>query len=114
MDLDRSKRPATMRNPIAPFEIDRIIFGDARDAPTRTEVLEALITYAEHHLEKGGRLSNITRHVLGLYHGQPRGKVFRRFLSEQATRSGAGVEVLREAIELVESRLNRHDQSRAA
>ena len=105
---------AAYQNPFVLADVDRIIFGDARDAPTRAEVLEALIPYAEHHLEKGGRLSNITRHVLGLYHGQPRGKVFRRFLSEQATRSGAGVEVLREAIELVESRLNRDDQSRAA
>ena len=105
---------AAYQNPFVLADVDRIIFGDARDAPTRAEVLEALIPYAERHLEKGGRLSNITRHVLGLYHGQPRGKVFRRLLSEQATCSGAGVEVLRAAIELVESRLNRDDQSRAA
>jgi tRNA-dihydrouridine synthase A len=105
---------AAYQNPFVLADVDRTIFGEACDAPTRAEILEALIPYAEPHLETGGRLSNITRHVLGLYHGQPRGKVFRRFLSEQATRSAAGVEVLRAAIELVEVGLNRDDQPRAA
>jgi tRNA-dihydrouridine synthase A len=59
-------------------------------------------------------LSNITRHVLGLYHGRPRGKAFRRFLSEQATRASAGADVLQMAMELAEFGVDRDDQSRAA
>ena len=76
----------------------------ARHGPpaTRRAVLEALIPYVERHLRAGGRLNNVTRHLLGLYHGQPRARAFRRHLSERAPRDGAGIEVLREAIGIVE------------
>ena len=56
---------------------------------------EQLIPYAERHVRHGGRLNNVTRHILGLYHGRPRARAFRRHLSERAPREGAGVEVLR-------------------
>jgi tRNA-dihydrouridine synthase A len=65
-------------------------------------VLEALLPYAERHVKSGGRLNNVTRHILGLYSGQPRGRAFRRHLSEHAVRPGAGAEVLREAVHIVE------------
>ena len=105
---------AAYQNPFVLAEVDRIIFGDNCDAPTRAVVLTTLIPYVEDHLRNGGRLSNITRHILGLYHRQPRGRAFRRLLSEETTRSSAGVDVLRAAIELAEFGLNRDDQSRAA
>ena len=53
-------------------------------------------------MRNGGRLNNIVRHILGLYHGRPRARAFRRHLSERAPREGAGVEVLREAIRIAE------------
>jgi len=65
-------------------------------------VLEALLPYAERHVLGGGRLNNVTRHILGLYHGRPRARAFRRHLSELAPRDGASVEVLREAIRIAE------------
>jgi tRNA-dihydrouridine synthase A len=65
-------------------------------------VLEALIPYAEQHLTRGGRLNNIVRHALGLYHGQPRARAFRRYLSENAVGAAADVRVLREAIAIAE------------
>jgi tRNA-dihydrouridine synthase A len=58
--------------------------------------------YAERHIAAGGRLNNIARHVLGLYHGRPRARAFRRHLSERAPLPQAGVEVLREAIRIAE------------
>ena len=61
-----------------------------------------LIPYAERHVRNGGRLNNIVRHILGLYHGRPRARLFRRHLSELAPREGAGVEVLLEAIRIAE------------
>jgi tRNA-dihydrouridine synthase A len=91
-----------------------MIFGMAVESSTRAEVLQAIVPYVEEHLGRGGRLSNITRHVLGLYHGQPRGKVFRRHLSEKATDVSASADVLRDAIALVEFRSGRDDQSCAA
>ena len=93
---------AAYQNPYLLAEVDRRLFGAAQPPPSRREVLEALIPYAEHHLAAGGRLNNVTRHILGLHHGRPRARAFRRHLSEHAPRSGAGIEVLLEAIRIAE------------
>ena len=82
--------------------MDRRLFGAASAPPSRRDVIEALLPYAERHVRAGGRLNNIARHILGLYHGQPRARAFRRHLSERAPREGAGIAVLQEALRLVE------------
>ena len=93
---------AAYQNPYLLAEVDGRLFGESRPAPTRREALEALIPYVQRHLDRGGRLNNVTRHILGLYHGRPRARAFRRHLSERAPREGAGIEVLREAIGIAE------------
>jgi tRNA-dihydrouridine synthase A len=93
---------AAYQNPYLLAEVDGRLFGDAGPAPTRRGVLEQLLPYAARHVRNGGRLNNIARHVLGLYHGRPRGRAFRRHLSEGATRPGAGAEVLAEAMRIAE------------
>jgi tRNA-dihydrouridine synthase A len=93
---------AAYQNPYLLAEVDRALFGSADAAPSRRQVLEQLVPYAERHLRGGGRLNNIVRHILGLYHGRPRARIFRRHLSEQASREGAGIGVLLEAIEIAE------------
>jgi tRNA-dihydrouridine synthase A len=93
---------AAYQNPYLLAEVDGRLFGDAGPPPTRRAVLEQLIPYAERHVRNGGRLNNIVRHVLGLHHGQPRARAFRRHLSELASREGAGVGVLLTAIRIVE------------
>lgn len=80
-------------------DVDAKFFGEPVTTRSRDGVLAALLPYAERHLAEGGRLNHITRHILGLYHGQPRGRLFRRFLSENAQGSHAGIEVLERAIE---------------
>jgi tRNA-dihydrouridine synthase A len=82
--------------------VDSRLFGSTAVPPTRAEVLEQLIPYLEAHLARGGRLNNVVRHALGLYHGRPRARAFRRHLSENAVRAGAGIDVLRAAIALAE------------
>jgi tRNA-dihydrouridine synthase A len=82
--------------------VDGRFFGADRPPIGRAEALERLVPYIERHLAQGGRLSNVTRHVLGLYHGRPRGRLFRRALGEGAVKRGAGVEVLHEALRMVE------------
>jgi len=93
---------AAYQNPYLLAEVDRRLFGERQSPPPRGDVLEALIPYAERHLRAGGRLNNVTRHILGLYHGRPRARAFRRHLSERAPRSGAGIDVLLEAIRIAE------------
>ncbi len=82
-------------NPWILAEADRCIFGDAHPPPTRHEVLDAFIPYAERQLAAGVPLSAMSRHLLGLFQGQPGARAWRRRISEQAHLPGAGVELLR-------------------
>jgi tRNA-dihydrouridine synthase A len=67
---------------------------------SREEMLERMARYAQRDLANGGRLSAITRHMLGLYGGQPGAKEYRRYLSEGAREEGAGPDLLRNAARL--------------
>lgn len=80
-------------------EADRVIFGDAPPVTSREEVIDAMRPYISRHIATGGRLHQITRHMLGLFAGQPGARVWRRVLSEKANRPDAGLEVLDEALE---------------
>ena len=93
---------AAYQNPYLLAEADRRLFGAGSDMPSRRRVIEALIPYTERHLRAGGRLNNIARHILGLYHGRPRARAFRRHIAEQAPRAGASAAVLLEAMRIAE------------
>jgi len=67
-------------------------------APTRDEVVESMIAYAERELAAGTRLNAITRHMLGLYAGCAGARAWRRSISEHAHHEGAGSEVLVNAL----------------
>ena len=73
------------------------LWGDAF-APDRLEVIAAMRPYIAAHLASGGRLHQITRHMLGLFAGQPGARDWRRVLSEHANRPGAGLDVLDAAL----------------
>ena len=93
---------AAYQSPYLLADVDRRLFGDGSASPSRRDVIEALLPYAQRHIAAGGRLNNVARHILGLYHGQPRARAFRRHLSERAPRQGAGIGVLEEALRFVE------------
>jgi tRNA-dihydrouridine synthase A len=57
--------------------------------------------YAARHIERGGRLAHVTRHMTGLFHGLPGARRYRQILSTDATRPGAGPEVLLAAFDAV-------------
>ncbi|ADD28838.1 tRNA dihydrouridine(20/20a) synthase DusA [Meiothermus ruber] len=91
---------AVYEDPFVLEPADRRLFGEAH-ATTRLEVAQAMLRYAEAQLEQGTPLWAMARHMLNLFKGQPRGRLWRRVLSERACRRGAGVEVLQEALERV-------------
>jgi len=93
---------AAYQNPYLLAEVDRRLLGDSSPPRSRHTVMEALLPYADRHIKAGGRLNNIARHILGLYHGRPRARAFRRHLSEHAPRGGADIRVLEEALQLVD------------
>ena len=70
------------------------LFGSNETPPTRLDVLDRFVPYVEAQLARGARLNQMTRHILGLFHGQPRARAFRRHLAENAHLDGAGIEVL--------------------
>jgi tRNA-dihydrouridine synthase A len=82
------------------IEADRRIFGDPH-AISAHEAVEAMVPYIDRHLAEGGRLNQITRHMLGLFHGRPGARAWRRILSEGAHRDGAGIALVREALAAV-------------
>ena len=102
---------AAYQTPHCLADVDRVVFGDTGAPPTRAEALARLLPYIERHLAAGGHLHAITRHVLVLYHARPRGRAFRRHLSELGVKSGAGARVLEDAIAIAEGR---HEEVSAA
>jgi tRNA-dihydrouridine synthase A len=93
---------AAYQTPYILAEVDRRFFDAGASVHSRAEVIDGLIPHIERHLAAGGRLNNVARHILGLYHGQPHARAFRRHLSELAVKDGAGIEVLLEALSLAE------------
>lgn len=73
----------------------------------RRDAVEAMLPYMEQHLREGLPLHRITRHMLGLYHAQPGGRIWRQILSAEAGRHGAGVDVVRKALAAVEEQAAR-------
>jgi tRNA-dihydrouridine synthase A len=83
-------------------ELERAFGGnDAFVAPDRRDVIRWMTPYIERELANGAELKHITRHLLGLYAGQPGARAWRRYLSENAHRPGAGIEILHAALEKI-------------
>ena len=81
--------------------VDAALFGAAPALTSRAQALEAFKPYVARELAKGTALSSMTRHVLGLFNGLPWARAFRRHLSENAVKRGAGVEVIDQALDFV-------------
>lgn len=69
--------------------------------PSREEVVYRYLQYVEQQLERGVYLKHMTRHMMGLYQGLPGARAWRRCLSENSCTPGAGVEVIKAALECV-------------
>jgi tRNA-dihydrouridine synthase A len=82
--------------------VDEILGPRPTEPVDFASVVATMADYAARHIERGGRLSHITRHMTGLFHGLPGARRYRQILSTDATRPGAGPEVLVAAFETVE------------
>ncbi|HEY9200659.1 MAG TPA: tRNA dihydrouridine(20/20a) synthase DusA [Gammaproteobacteria bacterium] len=88
-------------NPYILAQVDQQFYHSSQEIPSRFEIIEAFLPYVETQLEQGTRLHAMSRHILGLFNGLPGAKKWRRHISENATREGAGVEVLQQALACV-------------
>jgi len=84
-------------------EVDQRFYNDAHPVPSRRDVVEQMLPYIQQELQDGGQLKYITRHMLGLFHGMPGARHWRRLLSEQAWKEGAGIEVIRAALDQLQA-----------
>lgn len=79
-------------------DADRLFWDETPPAQDPEEIVELMIPYIERHIAQGGKLHQVSRHMLGLFHGRPGARQWKRVLSERSTVAGAGVDVLRLAV----------------
>jgi tRNA-dihydrouridine synthase A len=85
-------------NPWLLAEVDAELFGEPPAVTSRHEALRAMFPFIQQELDRGVYLTHITRHIMGLFLGQPGGRQFRRHLSENANKPGSGLEVVEQAL----------------
>jgi len=73
-------------------------FGNGHAPPCRHDIVRQMIPYIAREISAGAQLKHITRHMLGLFSGQPGARAWRRYLSEHAHRAEGGIEVLEAAL----------------
>ena len=95
---------AAYQEPWRLLTADPELFGEAAPHATMQDVFGAMMPYIERELAQGVRLHSITRHFVGAFHGVPGARAFRRYLAENGVKPCAGVNVLRDAIALVDDR----------
>jgi len=93
---------AAYQEPALLAAVDRVFFGSEAADPDPHDVIEAMIPYVEAEKARGAPLHRITRHMLGLFHGQPGARRFRQILTVEGARRDANVSVLRAAAAAVE------------
>ena len=87
---------AAYQTPAILTDVDARFFGGTRK--NVDIAVEKYTAYVEQQLTQGVPLNAMTKHMLGLFNGRPGARLFRRHLSENATKRGAGIEVLRDAL----------------
>ena len=94
------------QNPYILAQVDQLLCGSQKAVISREAVIETMLPYIEAHLQAGGRLNHITRHMIGLFQGLPGARAWRRYLSENAHKNGAGIEVVKQAYQSIQSEIS--------
>jgi tRNA-dihydrouridine synthase A len=89
---------AAYDNPYQFALADQCIYGSSLSPPNVFAVVEAMLPYIECWTGQGLKLHKITRHMLQLFAGQPGSRLWKRYLTEHSSKSGAGVEVIQFAL----------------
>jgi tRNA-dihydrouridine synthase A len=92
---------AAYHDPTLLGSVDRLVFGESADDMDGFAAIERYRPYVAGQLEAGVPLNAMTRHMLGLFHGWPGARVWRRILSVEAAAKGAGLEVVDRALDVI-------------
>jgi tRNA-dihydrouridine synthase A len=89
---------AAYKSPALLGTVDGSLFWGDCTPPSPRAVLEGMLEYVAAELERGTRLSSVTRHMTGLMNGRPGARLFRRLLAEESVKLGAGLDALKAAL----------------
>lgn len=92
---------AAYHKPFLLREVDQVLFGSQKPIISFDQIIEEMCVYCEGHISKGGRLNQVTRHIIGLFQAVPGARLWRQTLSVEAVKPNAGPEVIRNAYEKV-------------
>lgn len=98
---------AAYQNPWLLSSVDGL-FGAIQPCMARQDAIEAMKPYIVEQLSRGEPLHRITRHMLGLFHSQPGGRMWRNAISTESCKPGADFSVLRRALDVVEAQAAKH------
>ncbi|ATQ43669.1 tRNA dihydrouridine(20/20a) synthase DusA [Caulobacter mirabilis] len=102
---------AAYHEPALLAQADRRVFGEAVEDVDLFEAVERYKPYVAARLAEGWHLSGMTRHMLGLFHGRPGARAWRRILTVESVKSGAGLEVIDAALAAVAGAKQGHDRA---
>jgi tRNA-dihydrouridine synthase A len=89
-------------NPYLMIQVDAAFYGDnGKEMLSRKQILQQYFAYIEQQLGQGVYLKHMSRHLLGLFQGKPGARAWRRYISENAYKEGAGIEVLYKGMNMV-------------
>lgn len=88
-------------NPWMLNDIDHLYYGESSENRTRYDIVEACYPYIESQLANGVPLGKLLKPMLGLFHAQAGGRLWRRMLSETMWVEGAGLHTLQKALQVV-------------
>lgn len=94
------------QSPYLLAQVDQRLFGSDKPVKKRREIVEAMYPYIEQQLSQGAYLGHITRHMLGLFQSLPGARQWRRYISENAHKAGAGIEVVETALAKIPAELD--------
>ncbi len=87
---------AAYQNPYLLAQVEQVLFGTP--LPSREQIVESMQGYIETHLDSGGALKHVARHLIGLFQGVPGAKYWRRYISQHAHIEGADGDILQAAL----------------
>jgi tRNA-dihydrouridine synthase A len=93
---------AAYQRPYLLADVDGRYFSSTGIPPSRHDVIDKFLQYVERECRRGVPVHAMARHILGLFHGCPGAKAWRAYIGTHAHECGAGPEVIREALQLIE------------
>ncbi|MGB7286719.1 MAG: tRNA dihydrouridine(20/20a) synthase DusA, partial [Salaquimonas sp.] len=93
---------ASYQSPSLLRDVDQVIYGSQSSPVSYKEIIDQMMDYAISHVEAGGRLHQVTRHMVGLFQSVPGARRWRQILSSEATQYDAKPLIIKQAFEEVD------------